>query len=290
MKNNEDILKRILLNMKYDPKKTLNENKRTLNESCISLNIKLTQFQEGSLRSTQYPELGKWKDGTCKCTDNKKCLEFKKSCCKKKDVWVVSVDPSEISQEKIPDEVKEIKYVTYLDSNGSPLILPENTKILAWNMTKNEISKLPIEEFGEEVPWAKNICEATRKDDILNCYSEFKNKWLSVTTTDKTVHSFYVNNKKYQSCITVRDKNGWKSIENIKFHTGYYTSCEPLGEMYVPENINTKKDDSSAPSVVPQTGKEILNKRITGTNTYVNDPGESYDNEEGMLFQMSGGN
>ena len=27
MKNNEDILKRILLNMKYDPKKTLNENK-----------------------------------------------------------------------------------------------------------------------------------------------------------------------------------------------------------------------------------------------------------------------
>ena len=290
MKNNEDILKRILLNMKYDPKKTLNENKRTLNESCISLNIKLTQFQEGSLRSTQYPELGKWKDGTCKCTDNKKCLEFKKSCCKKKDVWVVSVDPSEISQEKIPDEVKEIKYVTYLDSNGSPLILPENTKILGWNMSKNEINKLPIEEFGEQIPWAKNICEATRKDDILNCYSEFKNKWLSVTTTDKTVHSFYVNNKKYQSCITVRDKNGWKSIENIKFHTGYYTSCEPLGEMYVPENINTKKDDSSAPSVVPQTGKEILNKRITGTNTYVNDPGESYDNEEGMLFQMSGGN
>jgi hypothetical protein len=287
MNNTEDILKRILLNMKYDPKKSLNENKRTLNESCIPLNAKLTQFQEGGLRSNQYPELGKWKDGTCKCVDNNKCLEFKKSCCKK---TVVSTDTSGITQEKIPDEVKEIKYITYLDGNGNPLILPENAKIITWNISKGEINKIPIEKFGEQIPWAKHICEATRKDDILNCYSEFKNKWLSVTTTDKSVHSFYVNNKKYQSCITVRDKNGWKSIENIKFHTGYYTSCEPLGEMYVPENINTKKDDSSTPSVVPQTGKEILNKRITGTNTYVNDPGESYDNEEGMLFQMSGGN
>jgi hypothetical protein len=288
MKNNEDILKRILLNMKYDPKKTLNENKKTLNESCIPLGSKLTTFEKGKLKSEEYPELGTWGDGTCKCNDNKRCLEFKKSCCKQ---TIVSVDTSGIKQEKIPDEVKEIKYVTYLNPVDGPLILPENARITEWDFTKNEISNLTLEEFGEKVPWVKKICEGSRKNDLQNCYSEFKNKWLSVRTTENTVHSFYVNNKTYSACLTVRDSNGWKTVENIKFFTGYYTSCNPLGEVYVsPENKPTQKNDSGVYTVVPQTGKEILNKRIEGTNTYINDPGESYDNEEEMLFQMSGGN
>ena len=45
MNNAEDILKKILLNMRYDPRKSLKENKILLNEeTCVPLDAKLELY------------------------------------------------------------------------------------------------------------------------------------------------------------------------------------------------------------------------------------------------------
>ena len=89
MNNAEDILKKILLNMRYDPRKSLKENKILLNEeTCVPLDAKLELYSgnhalaKGKPKSLIYPELGTWGDGTCRCRENLKCLEYNKSCCK----------------------------------------------------------------------------------------------------------------------------------------------------------------------------------------------------------------
>jgi len=86
MNDREDLLKKILLHMKYDSKNTLSENKNNLKplltEKCIPLNTVLTDRKnKGNYRSDKYKELGKWGDGRCPCKDSQ-CLEFNENCCK----------------------------------------------------------------------------------------------------------------------------------------------------------------------------------------------------------------
>ena len=310
MNNAEDILKKILLNMRYDPRKSLKENnaslKRNLNEACIPLDTKLETYsdsEDGSRnkpRNVDHPELGKWGDGNCKCKKNNKCLEFKKSCCTGK-TGVVSLGGLE--QERIKDEpttdetptisetpTTEIKYVQYVGGNGSALVVPEKTKILGWGLSRKELEEATIEKYAEWHPALKNGCEKTRSNDVIKCLQEFKDKHISVRPQGKTVNSFQLpNGEIYNSCYTITD-NGFVPVERQTFFDAYYMDCALRSQRYESPNqkLVTKKSEDGENSITPITGKEILNKRLKGTNTYVNDA-ESYDNEGEMLFQLGSG-
>jgi hypothetical protein len=305
MNNAEDILKKILLNMRYDPRKSLKENnaslKRNLTEGCIPLDTKLETYsdsEDGSRnkpRNITYPELGKWGDGNCKCKKNSKCLEFKKSCCTGK-TGVVSL--GDLEQERIKDEpttdetpTTEIKYVQHVGALGNVLVVPEKTKILSRSMTREELEVATIEKYGEWYKDLKKGCETTRSNDAIKCLQEFKDKQISLMPQGRYVISFQLpNGEKYDDCFTVYDSNGFVPVEKQTFFDAYYTSCKPLGIKYESPNQNlvTKKSEDGANSITPITGKEILNKRLKGTNTWVNDA-ESYDNEGEMLFQLGSG-
>lgn len=293
--------------MKYDPKKTLKENntslKKILTEGCVPLDTKLETYSDsengskGKPKSLIYSELGTWGDGTCRCKKNNKCLEFKKSCCTGKGIGVVSVGGLE--QERFKDEptttetpTTEIKYVQYVGGLGSALVVPEKTKILNWGITREEIEAATIEEFAE---WSgfKTVCEKIRSNDVIKCLQEFKDKKISVTPQEKYVQRFQLpNGEIYYSCYTLsKGDSGFVPVEKQTFFDAYHhNSCNPLGKIYKLPNQKsvTKKPEDGPNSVAPTTGKEILNKRLKGTNTYINNPG-SYDNEGSMLFQLGSG-
>jgi len=311
MNNAEDILKKILLNMRYDPKKTLKENnlslKKILTEGCIPLDTKVETYSDSEdgarnkPRNVDHPELGKWGDGNCKCKKNNKCLEFKKSCCTGKGIGVATSGEAEferIKDEPTTDEIPttsetpttEIKYVQYVGGNGSALVVPEKTKILGWGLSRKELEEATIEKYAEWFPALKNGCEKTRSNDVIKCLQEFKDKHISVRPQGKTVNSFQLpNGEIYKCCYTVSD-NGFVPVERQTFFDAYFMDCELQSQRYESPNqkLVTKKSEDDVNSIAPKTGEEILNKRLKGTNTYVND-GSTFDNQGSMLFQLGSG-
>lgn len=210
MIDNENILKKILLHMKYDSSKTLKENelslKRVIKESCIPLDTTLTQAESGKIRSENYPELGKWGDGNCKCSDNTTCLEFKPECCKK---LKVSIDTNEFN----------IK--TDYATDGSILELPRDAKILSRWYTSN-ITNMT----NEGLVYFEN-CKKLRPDDVDNCMKEYKDV-MSKNVKDKSVHSFMVNGKTYTSCYQRYYRDNLNNVvlspvDEIVWFTGYAT-------------------------------------------------------------------
>jgi len=308
MNNAEDILKKILLNMRYDPRKSLKENnaslKKILTEGCIPLDTKVETYsdsEDGSHnkpRNVTYPELGKWGDGNCKCKKNNKCLEYKKSCCTGKGIGVATSGEVE-GYERIKDEpttdetpTTEIKYVQYVGGDGSALVVPEKTKILGYGQTRQELEALTIEEYAKQKDGLKMVCEKTRSNDVMKCLQEFKDKEISVTPQEYTVQSFQLpNGEIYTSCYTLGKEGGWVPVEKQTFFDGFHTICEPsMTGKYEPPNqkIVSKKSEDGPNSIAPITGKEILNRRLKGTNTWVND-GSTFDDQPRMLFQLGSG-
>jgi len=249
MNNNEDILKKILLHMKYDSSKTLKENeiglKRVLRESCIPLDTTLTQAESGKIRSNNYPELGKWGDGNCKCTNNTTCLEFKSECCK---------------QVKVSVDANEYNIKTDYATDGSILELPRDVKILSrWN-TSNILSM-----SNEDLVYFEN-CKKLRPDDVDNCMKEYKNT-LSKNVKDKSVASFMVNDKTYHSCyqryyLDVLNKVVLSPIEKVVWFTGYATprcrdgeKWQGISKVEEPKSKETNSSGNKFDIVVPGATK-----------------------------------
>lgn len=267
MNNNEDILKKILLHMKYDSGKTLKENeialKRVLKESCIPANTILTQVESGKVRSEEYPELGKWGDGTCKCANTTECLEFKSECCKKPSVSV------------------EGNVVFDYAADGRILELPQNTKILS-RFNTNDMSLESVEEFKGRAPLIQQSCETNRpikngKYDINECLKDFKEKFIKNIKND-SVHSFMVDGKKYSSCFVIRktvgSANQFFTVEEMKPHTGYGSPCVE-NKMWAKYNTDIKK-----PSDTNKTGNKFeLDIPGATKNEYDNTTKLSFDLE-----------
>ena len=189
----EKILKKILLNMKYDSRKTLTENTESTNQDCIPFSFQLDEYKLNELRSKQYPELGKYGDGKCKC-ERDPCLRYDKNCCQEpEEPKNVLFDDSlyKTYQTVIPNELITVpmitKYSTYV-------ITP-----IGWhdvNEAYNEDSATQI--FGTpckkiaglipKYPLGWNAKESYFiKSDGTRCKSlGMKEWWVENTTSDKT--------------------------------------------------------------------------------------------------------
>jgi hypothetical protein len=265
MNNTDDILKRILLNMKYDPKKSLNENRKlVIKESCVPLDAKLTQFQEGSNRSNEYPELGKWKDGTCKCTSNTNCLEFKAECCKSTKVSV--------------DDTKGIKYDVATD--GSTLELPSDAKVLRrWDTSK--VVNLTPQEFAQVAPRTMENCKSLYPNNIDKCLNDYKQKFIN-SVKNNSVSSFVAYDKTYKNCYTFNHVNketgllAPSSPEKITFFSGYFTDCEKREN---PWNGVTKKETPKSSEDTSTGNKFAIGQKGAIKNEYDNETKFSFDLE-----------
>ena len=140
MKNTNDILERILLNMTYDSKKTLSENKSIIiNEETdyckklkANLKSKLTDPKQGTKRAKDGSDkYGVWGDGKAFCCNVKGQEDgtFNEACIKKGDI---KVDTDEFSSNVIPDfvtnnenYVKKLEkfLVKTIDYDGKPLYI-----------------------------------------------------------------------------------------------------------------------------------------------------------------------
>ena len=238
MNNGEDILKKILLNMRYDPRKSLKENKILLNEeTCVPLDAKLELYSgnhalaKGKPKSLMYPELGTWGDGTCRCRENLKCLEYNKSCCK---TGVVTVGPVEYLG-SIPNTFEQ-----YTSIDGKVLSLPVNSQVIysdddEWWLDVPEVFDIKNPDFQP----VKTACSYLQKYKLLKDYGGFTDipscilgylksmKSKSTQAGAFVVKSFKLpNGKTYAGCWELNKQNDLNVEEapyrphEIKF-TGY---------------------------------------------------------------------
>ena len=218
--------------MKYDPKKSLNENKILLeDENCIPLNTNLSEFVQGSNRSDSYPTLGQWGDGKCKCTENLSCLEFKSECC------------------KTPSSGAEQSRKNYYGLDGRILDLPSDVKILSVHNAQTW-AQMDMNTWLKTGPGvdAVNSCKQNNPvTEYESCLNMFKEKW-SNDFKDKAIFSFEVNGSKFSPCYITHttDSQGLKSyytVDKLRTHTGYGSSCKD-NNMWTKYKQEEKKDNT----------------------------------------------
>ena len=128
MINTNEILERILLNMKYDSKKTLYENKSIIineeTEYCKKLKVdvksKLTDPKQGTKRAKDGSDkYGTWGDGKAFCcnVEGQEDGTFNENCRKKGSG---TANPADLDQNTIPDLKNFIKTIDY---DGKPLYI-----------------------------------------------------------------------------------------------------------------------------------------------------------------------
>jgi hypothetical protein len=215
--NIDSVIKKILLNINYDTKKTLSENRYLINENtdCVPLDAQLTSFVSGNDRSTTYPELGKWGDGKCLCVENKSCLEYKEECCKKLNV-------------SVGDAVIFAK-----SADGKTLVLPKRTKIVS-TFNKEYIKNIPIEDYAKTSPLEVEACNTNKPSiggnpyNLYTCLEQYKNK-IANTVVNNSVHTFEIDGKKWSPCYGIRTGTQgtykYYNVDNFKPHTGYGSPC-----------------------------------------------------------------
>ena len=173
MINENEILKKILLNMRYNSKLTLKENKILLNEeTCVPLDAKLEHYSgnhalaKGKPKSLIYPELGTWGDGTCRCIENLKCLEYNKSCCK---TGVVKVEP--LYDVELKDEST---FEQHTGIDGKVLSLPVGSQF-KYSDDKEFWDKNPgmFDIEDPSFPTVKTACSYLQKYKLLKDYGGF---------------------------------------------------------------------------------------------------------------------
>jgi len=266
MNNNNDLLKDILTKMFYDTRSTLNENKRHLKESCIPLSTKLTEFQEGSVRSVKYPELGKWRDGTCKCTNNTNCLEFKSECCGK---GVVSVEKQ-----------VELDLKSDMSYNGSTLKVPTTAKITRIESCSNYYNTRKDTWQSSSIDYICNTLKDTTMlqpygfENFEQCVATYKMSVLITNCKDGAISKIEFDGNTYTPCFQYTEKQGPKTAilrpDQILF-LGYFAGPRVSGRVcgsipYNPSNIKPKINKDSATSK-SATGEESSDKKTSSDDT-----------------------
>jgi hypothetical protein len=252
-------IEKILLGMKYDSRKTLSENKKYILESCIPLETELTDFSNGKNRSNEYPELGKWGDGTCKCLENTRCLEFKKNCCGK----VNKVQSGKLTQSTEEPKKLNQDYQKIIGYNGSEMILPTQTII----GKKNNCSNLKfyygdaaeLETLEKSFPKIVNACKNQPTLDLKyeECVRSYVNTWLNMCVND-SIASFELDGLTYRPCFSVGSiDKGFKKPEDTEM-IGYY-GLKP--------NELVNKTDGDCPGVKWEGMEEYKSKVKNGKPT-----------------------
>jgi len=268
MSKNEDILKKILLHMKYDSKKTLSENRLLVEEDCIPLNTLLSNIVSGETRSTTYPELGRWGDGRCMCKENTKCLEYKPECCPKLKVTAE----------------QNVFFETAAD--GRVLELPSTAKILS-RFSANDWALESIEDFGNRnngifklaCETNKPLIDGFKEYNLRDCLNGYKNKYVN-NIKDKSVFSFTANGKKYSSCYVIREvvggTNKYLNSDKLKVHTGYGSPCSEnvMWDKYKTEDGNGIKKSEQIDGSEAEVYK-------SGNNTDKYSPTSKFKSDEG---------
>lgn len=253
MNNADEILKRILLNMKYDSSKTLNENRSLLSEECIPLDTEIVGRESGQLRNPKYPELGKTGDGNCRCSEEK-CLRFDKSCCKKN---AISVGPAE-RLGNVPEGTFDINGIDY---NGSPITLPSGTKVgVKYSDLMYGKYKQDYDEAIKLFPKMVTYCElAQQSNDIKKCVLNSVSKLLE-NVPDGAIMTFNYGGLWYNACYT---KTTEKPTLQFKW-TGYFGATKE-------ERLVVEKDSCIGtpwdPSKLPTKSNPNTNKTLTGDET-----------------------
>jgi hypothetical protein len=271
MKNSDDILKKILLHMNYDSKKTLSENKRSfILEEKVPINAKLTDFENGKSRSLEYPELGKWGDGRCKCVDIKDELKYETSCCKKGTLSSTGTEYLGVAPEGGTTEgQQEIKGIDY---DGNELMLPiGTTNVKTYNFfdetwipirtnAKNAISRFPrLEEYCKLSKESESGTYGSKAEftSIDKCVTDGAQRLLELLK-NKSITNFTYGGRNYNLCYT-------KIAENpldFKF-TGYY-GITPGEKVDVEQNVcqgvpweGIKKDEDEKKSSTSKSKTQV---------------------------------
>jgi hypothetical protein len=226
MKNNENILEQILLNMRYNPSLTLSENRETtkkiISEACIPKTAEPTAGDRtiGKQRFKNYPELGTWGDGRCLCAGNQQCLEYKKDCCKKTPK--IEVDPLERLSVDMP---KPNNFISEKSWDGGLLTLPKNAKIIKKTNCGNSrfAYNENYEKIKEDFPIFLKACKTQNKSEseINNCLKQYFDSWIG-KCSDQSVYSFELDGLTYTPCFSIGGEDGvWKPAEELKV-MGYF--------------------------------------------------------------------
>jgi len=268
MENIDDIIKRMVLHMKYDRNKTLSENKILLEKKeCVPLDA--TPYVDsngerntGDIRFKDYPQLGTIGDGKCRCWDNKKCLEFKESCCGKKKTATASIEPLQRVETKPPENFNDSgeSYIKTIDLAGREFYLPpETTNIVYWDINKLKIQTYmySISGIDSQTPRVRRYCEsqtpkkslydfqsqaeklvdtgeeptdqlAQQQEDFKIRVEECMLKAVNIllkSLTQGGVSNFTYNGINYGWCF----KNGDEDVYNMYWNGGYYGGEKVLG-------------------------------------------------------------
>ena len=262
--------------MKYDSRKTLNENKKMLFEDCIPKDTVLNDAVVGNTRSDKYPELGKWGDGNCLCSE-KKCLRYDKSCCKQSKVEVGQVE----YKGKVPEGTVEINGVDY---KGDPITLPAGTKVgvkytnfeygeykVNYDAAVKRFPKMVTycqlaQQSSDRMEWEKDTPEyqvpnVYKKKDLKTCVLDAVNNLLK-DIPNNAIMTFNYDGLWYNACYSKT-----KEIPDLEFKwTGYFGATNE-------ERSSTEKDTCVGkpwdPSKLPTETDPNTGKTLTGTETDV---------------------
>lgn len=253
--------------MKYDSRKTLNENKKMLFEDCIPKDTVLNDTVVGNARSDKYPELGKWGDGNCLCSEEK-CLRFDKSCCKQSKVEVGQAE----YQGKVPEGTVEINGVDY---KGGQLTLPPGSKVgERYSNFMYERYKTNYDEATKRFPKMVNYCKLAQRENLETCVLGSISRLLE-NIPDDAIMTFYYDGLWYNACYTKTSET-----PNLQFKwTGYFGATNE-------ERLVSEKDTCVGipwdPSKLPTESDPNSNKTLTGTESdKTKKTGVSYDNSTG---------
>lgn len=286
MKNDNDIIKRILLSMKYDSKNTLSENRKIiLSEDCIPKNLTYDNYnpdtgemKKGELRSLKYPELGRWGDGTCKCK-NSDCLEFKKECCGTSTVKVEK--PEQGGKPKI-----QLKNVMAFD--GSVLQVPNDATLQtvkscqSYYNTYGNTPSASLKRACNALKVTNQLPNIGAKDET-QCIQIYQYQRYMSLCKDGGVVNIQYEGQNYKGCFALSESQGEQIVylpPQRQYFKGYFagpTSKEgrcgtipwnPTNE--VPETQD--KNDSYVKSQENQSFKE----KGTGGNTDKNEESSDF--------------
>jgi hypothetical protein len=270
MENIDDIIKRMVLHMKYDRNKTLSENKILLEKKdCVPLDATPNLGPDGGvgktgdLRFKDYPELGTWGDGRCRCWDNKKCFKFETSCCNQNPKVKISIDPSEVESTFIKQEDltnSDDSYIETIDLAGRKFYLPPGTTNIGyWDINKLKIQTYmySISGIDSQTPRVRKYCESqtpkkspydspnqakklvdtgeeptdqlAQQEDFKIRVEECMLKAVNIllkSLTQGGVSNFTYNGINYGWCY----KNGDEDVYNMYWNGGYYGGEKIVGD------------------------------------------------------------
>jgi len=268
MTNSNEILERILLNMKYDSKKTLSENKSIiLNEEidyCKKLKAdvrsKLTNFKKGTKRAKDGSDkYGTWGDGKAFCcnkpghqdgTFHADCLSEDSTVKPGKSKWKKPWKPGMHSPHI--DKAIEISQ-NHKSQWGKPLTKKNLVSTYDYNGKKLEFFGHIIETVGDFFNPILNKINSQKEGS----YRDQRNgMWIPYGDANelKNGTGFY-KDINYNEHRLKNVEGGWKYQANMVWKYKDRTNCHTWGKKYFTNNQDKNRQDEDTCFIVDQAEK-----------------------------------